>query len=246
MVAPRRGHPAVCDITSMGILNCALPGFISYPRVGSHPINCALELYFDRPRIFEPIMPGMGNRGKQISFLSPSRTDYLWVHTHDAGLKCSYSDKIYMWRDPVDTMFSHAWADGRRDEIVLSFCSRYRAHLQRHIIDVPARTILTYEAFLANPIAELSRAILHFRANVEIDLDKATAALHEVSKDALATKGSEIAGMKGHYDGSNLSSEYADRRLAFRAAWSEQIYGMFRNGPLAAYVLPAQRKCSVR
>jgi hypothetical protein len=75
----------------------SLPLFISYPRTGAHWINSVMELYFDRPRL----------REGRPTFLDRSRTDWMWFHDHDLDLQIKHTNVLYMYREPVATIYSY-------------------------------------------------------------------------------------------------------------------------------------------
>lgn len=115
----------------------ALPLFISYLRTGAHWINCVMELYFDRPRL----------REERITFLDRSRNDWMWFHDHDYELKIKHENVLYLYREPISTIYSnliYQYYDDRRfalpfrfirwnnvfsEENVTRFAEHYRNHM---------------------------------------------------------------------------------------------------------------------
>jgi hypothetical protein len=69
------------------------PFLVSFPRTGSHWLRLIMELYFGRPSLVRV-------------FYYPERTDYLTLHTHDIDLDIERRNVIYLYRDPVDTVYS--------------------------------------------------------------------------------------------------------------------------------------------
>ena len=66
---------------------------VSFPRTGSHWLRMMMELYFERPSLVR-------------IFYYPERKAYLTLHTHDLNLDVERSNVIYLYRDPVDTIYS--------------------------------------------------------------------------------------------------------------------------------------------
>jgi hypothetical protein len=66
-----------------------------------------MELYFDRPRL----------REERITFLDMSRTDWMWFHDHDYELKIKHENVLYLYREPISTIYSnliYQYYDDRR------------------------------------------------------------------------------------------------------------------------------------
>jgi len=139
------------------------PLLISYPRTGTHWINVVMELYFDRPRL----------RKSRKTFLDKKRRDWMWMHDHDYDL--SLIDKIdkmknykfkkilYLWRDPVDTIYSliifnlthpehkefsyRTKEEAFSDKVVREHIKLLREHYQRYIGN-PRCIVIRYGNFL--------------------------------------------------------------------------------------------------
>lgn len=69
------------------------PFLISFPRTGSHWLRMLMELYFERPSLVRV-------------FYFPERADYMFLHTHDIDLDIMRTHVIYLYREPVDTIYS--------------------------------------------------------------------------------------------------------------------------------------------
>lgn len=141
-----------------------LPVLVSFPRTGSHWLRMFLELYFDRPLLSR-------------HFFAHERTDPLLVHVHDDDLDHVPSGPvIYLYRGPVDTVFSELtyrhgerapdlpWADVRE------VAERYRRHLRRWLVggDVPEpRAVVTYEWLLDEPLVVLTPVIIALGGEID-------------------------------------------------------------------------------
>jgi hypothetical protein len=69
------------------------PFLVSFPRTGSHWLRMLLELYFERPLLTR-------------TFFFPEKDNYLLLHTHDLELDVKRHNVMYIYRDPVDTIYS--------------------------------------------------------------------------------------------------------------------------------------------
>ncbi len=79
---------------------------VSHQRAGNHFLNYLMEAYLDRPRF---LSGGISPLGKE-------RKDWLWIAHHDFKMRIinkisklkNYKFKkiIYLYRDPLDTIFS--------------------------------------------------------------------------------------------------------------------------------------------
>jgi hypothetical protein len=69
------------------------PFLVSFPRTGSHWLRMLMELYFERPSLVRV-------------FYYPEKKDYMFLHTHDMDLDVERTHVIYLYRDPVDTIYS--------------------------------------------------------------------------------------------------------------------------------------------
>lgn len=170
-----RGEGTVGDFLADGD-NTVL---VSFPRTGSHMVRMVLELYFDRP-----LLPR--------TFYHPLADDFLLHHTHDKELDFSHPTVIYLFREPVDTVFSELRYRGRsgHDGVTAERIARhYGRHLARWTLEedfTRRKTIITYEATLARPLEAVAHLCEHFGA--ELDESRARAAWNRVSKDEVARK----------------------------------------------------------
>jgi hypothetical protein len=123
------------------------PWLISFPRTGSHWLRMLLELYTDRP-----LLPR--------SFFDHTRGDYLLNHSHDYEFALQPERLIYLYRDPVATVFSqikfHQHDTNDPHQIAL-WSTLYRLHLC-HWLNTPRphRTVVRYERLRADIVGGLS------------------------------------------------------------------------------------------
>ena len=69
---------------------------VSFPRTGSHWLRMLTELYFGRPSLVRV-------------FYYSERQDFLMLHAHDLELDVERLRVIYLYRHPVETIFSQLY-----------------------------------------------------------------------------------------------------------------------------------------
>lgn len=204
------------------------PVFISFPRTGSHWINCLAELYFDRPRL----------RHARVSLLPDrSRTDYMWIHDHDDLCQqpvLPHKNVIYLYRNPVATVYSnlmysqfeaHKTADVYQnldfcEQAVESLALRYRSNLLKWLTNPQfhAKTVIRYERAVADPMSALRQFVDHF--SVVWQPAKALELIQFVTKERLASAEDAYAPALNL----GLVSElYRNNRIIFEQKWAPLI-----------------------
>lgn len=206
------------------------PIFISYPRTGSHWINCVSELYFDRPRL----------RQHRVTLMASNRTDFMWSHDHDHDCQqppIAHKNTIYLYRDPVPTILSNLMYRNFEfikesscyshtvfvKEAIQSEAFRYRMHLAKWLTnpDFKVKTILKYENFITDRLSEFKKMVDHF--NNVWDPDRASSIFDRVTKQAL------IEAENTYQPALNpnlLSEAYANTKQAFARDWTEMIHNI--------------------
>ncbi len=184
-----------------------LPLFVSYPRSGSNWLNCVMELYFDRPRL----------RADRITFMPGNRSDYMWGHDHDLTLDVRHGNTMYLYRDPVDVLYSYWVAERRPPDVpFVTWHSRaLRRHLSKHLLSPERASVaIRYDRLRDQFEQEFEKVVRFFGAD-SVDAQRLSNALSLVSRESLAERGN--AWNKGRYIGTHLlSPDYADGRSAFR------------------------------
>lgn len=205
------------------------PLFISYPRTGAHWLNCVMELYFDRPRL----------REKRVTFLDPARDDWMWFHDHDPALEIKHEDALYLFRDPVDTIFSNIAYDLANsklrvinilanitpltvsEKIILSHCKRYRRHLEKWLTGPnKARTYIIYDKIKVVPESEFKKICDHF--GTKINPDRLHQALERASRGNIVKRAGVLGGFPGMRK-DMLKEQYKILRSDFRQKWQDRI-----------------------
>ena len=149
----------------------ASPWLISFPRTGSHWLRMILERATDRP-----LLPR--------SFFGHDNQRYLLNHSHDYEFKLRPRRLIYLYRDPVPTVFSqikfHQVDPQDRPHVEL-WADLYRLHLRHWLLPAhPDRTVVTYEE-LATDAARVAARVLHALGE-EVDRDRIAQATDQVDR----------------------------------------------------------------
>ena len=135
---------------------------VSFPRTGSHWLRMLMELYFQRPSLVRV-------------FYYPDRTDYLTLHTHDLALDVERRNVIYLYRNPVETIYSqlkYHQEDNRDPERVTYWSDLYGRHLNKWLFDerfTTRKTILRYERMKQDLDKEFARVCTHFSEDFDLE-----------------------------------------------------------------------------
>ncbi len=131
------------------------PFLVSFPRTGSHWLRMLMELYFERPSLVR-------------IFYYPDQKDYLCLHTHDLGLDVFRKNVIYLYRDPIPTVYSQM----KYEKEDLSDIARikywadlYKQHLKKWLVAETVsqkKVIICYENLIKNLEDEFFKLVLFF------------------------------------------------------------------------------------
>lgn len=187
----------------------ANPFLVSFPRTGSHWLRMVMELYFERPSLVR-------------AFYYPNRHDYLTLHTHDMELDVVRPDVIYLYRQPVDTVYSQMsyekddLADPHR---IRHWSDLYGRHLEKWLYAetfTTHKTIIRYDRLRDTPETEFAKICAHFRQ--ALDVDRLAKAMSRVTKETVKEKTPHDPSVI------TLGSDYEDRRRNFRQQHTELIW----------------------
>jgi len=175
---------------------------VSFPRTGSHWLRMLMELYFGRPSLTR-------------AFYYPDRTDYLTLHTHDLDLKVKRSHVIYLYRDPVDTIYSqmqyHSEDSSNRARII-HWADLYGRHLDKWLhweTFAQWKTVLRYGRLKTHMTEEFPKVCEHF--GEELDPQRLTEVANRVTRDQVRERTLHDPKVV------NASRAYEDGRVRFRA-----------------------------
>lgn len=197
--------------------NPDFPYLVSFSRTGSHWLRMIMELYFEKPSLVR-------------AFYYKNATDFTCYHTHDIDLKLRREDVIYLYRNPVETVYSQLsyYKESPDDEERRWYWTDlYARHLSKWLVHdnfTKRKTVITYEGMNADMEQEFAKVCRHF--GKELDSKKLESILNKVSKTELKNK------TRHDQQVVNLSQEYELSRANFRDKYSEQIFsGIFSYEP---------------
>lgn len=155
------------------------PFLISFPRTGSHWLRMIMELYFERPSLVR-------------IFYYPGKTNYLTLHTHDMGLDIYRKNVIYLYRDPLPTIYSQMMYE--KEDIndikrIRHWTSLYGRHLQKWLFEEQVsvvKTIIRYENMLEDLPKEFSKVTDHL--GMQLDSEKLKVVSAQITKDKVKKK----------------------------------------------------------
>lgn len=187
----------------------SFPFLVSFPRTGSHWLRMMMEQYFERPLL-------------TLSFFNHEKKDYLLLHTHDMELDIVRENVIYLYRDPVDTIFSQLMyykEDLDSAERICHWSDIYGRHLAKWLHDedfTRKKTVLSYERLRSDPETEFSKVARHFGAG--LDSEKLKRAMEGSSKEKLKEKTTHDLQVV------NLKKDYDIKRADFRSAHTDRVW----------------------
>jgi hypothetical protein len=140
----------------------AFPYLVSSPRTGSHWLRMLMELYFERPTLVR-------------AFYQFNNDDYLLIHTHDMELTTQRQNVIYLYREPISTVYSHIQyynQDFNDPKIIAHWTGLYAQHLDKWLVTekfTTHKTVLTYEAMMKDLPQAFAKVVAHFGATFNAD-----------------------------------------------------------------------------
>ena len=152
---------------------------VSFPRTGSHWLRMLMELYFEKPSLVR-------------IFYFPKKKDYLTLHTHDMDLALKRKNVIYLYRDPVDTVFSQLKynRDSLDDRERVKFWTRkYINHLKKWLVEenfTEKKTLVNYDHLKSKLESEFSKITAHFEQ--VLDIRRIYAIAEKVTKSEVNAK----------------------------------------------------------
>ncbi len=221
----REGSFQVTDLTVIDAFNSNESNtyLVSFPRTGSHWLRMIMELYFERPSLVRV-------------FYYPERSDYLTLHTHDMDLTVTRKDVIYLYRDPVETIYSQlnylkeSCDDPQR---IVYWSDLYGKHLDKWLYRetfTRHKTILSYEGLKRDMVTEFAKVTGHFKTRIDaIRLGKIAA---QITKEEVKRK------TKHDQQVIKLEARYGMQREEFRVKHAWLVWEtVTRNRPQLADVL---------
>ena len=188
---------------------------VSFPRTGSHWLRMLMELYFCRPSLVRV-------------FYYPGKNDYLTLHTHDLELDAENNRVIYLYRDPIDTVYSqirYHKEDTNNPEKIAYWSDLYGRHLEKWLHQerfTRQKTIVRYERFKASAHDEFRKICDHFEEPFE--KERFESLMSMVSKGHVNEKTVHDPQVI------NLSKKYSEGRKRFHDEQGEFVWQVLLNG----------------
>lgn len=199
------------QVVKGALKNKDLPFLVSFPRTGSHWLRMILEAYADRPLLTR-------------TFYAHRNTNYLLYHTHDVELTVEAKRVIYLYRNPVDVVYSQLQYYNQLEQSynVLRWSYIYGCHLYKWMFlenFTDEKVIVRYERMKESPFEELYD-VLNF-LNLSYDEDKVREALDDSTKMKISSK--------TRHDNRviRLSATYEERREEFQRKFGEMVLESF-------------------
>lgn len=189
--------------------NPANPFLVSFPRTGSHWLRMVMELYFERPSLVRV-------------FYYPSRRNYLTLHTHDMELNVVRQNVIYLYREPVDTIYSQM--NYEKDDLedpdrIRHWSGLYGRHLEKWLFKETftiRKTIIRYDRLRDTPEHEFGKICAHFGQT--LDADRLAKAMSKVTKEKVKEKTPHDPSVI------SLGAGYEDTRGVFRQKHASLVW----------------------
>jgi hypothetical protein len=185
------------------------PHLMAFPRTGSHWLRMMMEIAFELPSL------------KRV-FLLKHGPKYLLYHTHDLLLKERPQNVIYLWRDPVDVVYSHIAYKKEGFENVLAITAeacRYGQHLNKWMVKddfTTKKTVIRYEEMKEDAPAVLERVAEHL--GIAFDRKKAEDAAKRTTRKVVSDLTQDDDKIVC------IAENYAEERLAFRKQHEDLIW----------------------
>jgi hypothetical protein len=181
---------------------------VSFSRTGSHWLRMIMELYFEKPSLVR-------------AFYFKDATDFTCYHTHDMDLELKRKNVIYLYRNPVETVYSQLcyYKEEPDDQERRShWTNLYARHLAKWLVQenfTRKKTVITYEGMKLDMYSEFAKICRHF--GEELNISKLEGALEKVSKAELKKK------TKHDQQVVNLTSSYQDGRDLFKVKYGSAL-----------------------
>lgn len=182
-------------------LNPDNPYLVSFPRTGSGLLRMMIELYYERPTLVQSI------------FFKDS-LDYILMHTYDLGLTVQRRNVIYLYRDPIATVYwqmqslhENPHDSGR----VVHWAKAYAAHLNKWLFQeafTRQKTVVVFEGLRHDPTTEFRKVAAHFG--------------HSLKRDRIASVAARFAELKKQQQVMQTAKQQPTNGMTF--AGFQQLY----------------------
>jgi len=157
----------------------AFPFLISFERTGSHWLRMIMELYFEKPSLVR-------------IFYYKGAKDFTCYHRHDEDLNIERENVIYLYRHPVDTIYSNLchFDENIDDTKKIEFRTNlYGHHLKKWLLEenfTSRKTVVSYESMQRDMSSQFKKICHHF--SVPFVQNKLQDAVCHVTKDEVQKK----------------------------------------------------------
>jgi len=211
------------NILKQYIEDLDFPFIVSFPRTGSHWLRLLMELYFERPSLV------------RVFYYKDSK-DFLSLHTHDDDLDIYRKNAIYLYRNPIPTIYSQLkfYSEDSNDlDRIKYWSAAYGRHLNKWLIEEDVsekKTILRYENMTQDLKSEFAKVTAHFGQS--LDAEKLEEVAAQVSKAEVKKKTAHDPRVI------NRNENYADSREVFAQKHGELVTQVVleQNSKLQAYL----------
>jgi hypothetical protein len=208
--------PGGPELIADAVSDPLFPYLVAFPRTGSHWLRALVERVLDRPTLV------------RVFFLH-DRHDWLFIHDHDDGLTLRRKRVIYLYRNPVQVVFSQMGyhGDDWSDENKVSYwAERYGEHLYKWLVTenfASDKAVVCYEYMLDAVRAVAAFCWLPWGTEEETLLAKAIKELNRVKIAGLIEDNPKIM---------SVGPEYEVARGKFRKLQSRLVWEtVMRNRP---------------
>jgi len=191
------------------------PFLVSFPGTGSHWLRMIMELYFKRPSLVRV-------------FYYPEITNYLTLHTHDIDLSVERENVIYLYRDPVETVYSQMnyYKEDIHNQLrIIYWADLYGRHLAKWLYlenFTKNKTVVTYEGMKRDMVKEFGKIAGHF--NEELDRNRLMKAMSSITREEVKKKTSHDPQVV------QLNADYRELRQDFKQLYGQQVWDSVLKG----------------
>lgn len=194
----------------------SVPYYVGFPRSGSHWIRLNLEGYTNGN---SPISSFLAAENESVHQLYARADKGEFRGTHDMDLNFEHKDVIYLFRNPVDTIYSQLVYEGENicKESIDKYLSIWISHINKWCFDetfTNKKTIICYEKLNKSFVEEFSKIVKHL--GLEVDEDKIRETYKRYSKE-------KILGIIHDKKVINTKISYGARRNEFQKSFSRYI-----------------------
>lgn len=197
-------------ITEEIIRDKNFPFLVSFPRTGSHWLRMMMELYFEVPSL-------------RLIFFEKFKNAVAFTccHRHDEDLQLKRKNVLYLYRNPVPTVFSQIkfYNEPINDENrIVHWANLYAQHLKKWLFEetfTQTKTILTYEE-LQKDLAHAFKKVCEYFGK-PFEKKRILAISNAVSKERIKSR------TQHDHRVINLSADYNEWRETFKTQYTDLV-----------------------